>query len=84
MNNTSIMVVVVDQKNGDGKEVLKVLGEHACLIKTQLSMFENSFCEDAGMIVLQLNASKVESTELANALRSIDGVKTKNISLDFE
>jgi hypothetical protein len=78
------MVVLIDNQNGDGKEVLKILGEHACLIKTHLGMFENNFCEDAGMMILQLNASKVESTELENSLQSIDGVKTKNISLDFE
>jgi hypothetical protein len=78
------MVVLIDNQNGDGKEVLKILGEHACLIKTHLGMFETSFCKDAGMMILQLNASKVESTELENSLQSIDGVKTKNISLDFE
>ena len=84
MNDSTIMVILIDKRTDAAPKVQKILTEHGCIIKTRLGIHESSTCADEGMIILDLTASDSEFEALEAELKSVDGVKTKSMLLDFD
>lgn len=84
MKHSMIMAILIDKRTDAAPTVQRILTEHGCIIKTRLGMHESSTCADEGMIILDLTANDSEVDALEAELKSVEGVKVKNMVLDFE
>lgn len=82
MKGYVILAVLVNHRNEVAVEVQEVLTKFGCIIKLRLGLHETTnVCAEDALVLLQLDGSKEEITNLQESLNIIDGVETKLISL---
>lgn len=82
MNGYVILGVLVNHRSEVAVEVQEVLTKFGCIIKLRLGLHETAnVCAEDALLLLQLDGSKEEISNLQESLNIIDGVETKLLSL---
>lgn len=84
MEFNTIMVVLLEKRTDIATEVQNVLTNYGCIITVRMGLHETKDdCEKEGLITLFLNGDKKEIKALDKELLEIDGVKLKQMNLNF-
>ena len=78
-----IMAILVDERCDAATKVQEVLTKAGCIIETRLGIHESDGGKDEGLIILKLNGTTEEVTELKQELNEIDRVKADIMQLDL-
>lgn len=82
MNCYNVMTLLVNNRRQNVPRLQEVLTESGCIIKARLGLHEaGDVCSNNGLIILHLDGSKEEISELESRLNKLEGIKAKNIEL---
>lgn len=84
MNETKVILILIDKRTDAALKVQEVLTKNGCLIKTRLGMHETSSCAEEGLIFLNVEGKKEAVNELLKELDNIERVKAKLIKLSLD
>ena len=80
----TLLVLRINDREGQALEIQKTLTRHGCKIMTRLGLHDHGdgVCASRGTMVLQLCGTSGECEAVAADLAKIDGVKAKVVDLD--
>lgn len=79
----NILIILVGKRNENASAIQQVFTQYGCLIKTRLGLHDGVLdeCSNSGLIILELVGEKKKHEEMQNALKKIDKINTKLISI---
>lgn len=79
----SIMGVVINLRSVHAPSVQETLTKHGCIIKTRLGLHETSDfeCQEQGIVILQLDGSDEQISDLKEDLLKIEGVRVDTMKV---
>ncbi len=83
MNETKVILILIDKRTDAALKVQEVLTEKGCMIKTRLGMHETSSCAEEGLIFLNVEGSDEEVNELLEELNDIKRVESKLVKMSL-
>ena len=83
MNETNVILILIDKRTDAALKVQEVLTEKGCMIKTRLGMHETSSCAEEGLIFLNVKGSDGEVNELLEELNNIKRVKAELVKMSL-
>ena len=76
------MIVKITDRKKSAIPIQKVLTKYGCGIETRVGLHEaTKMCANAGLIILQLTATKKENNILKTQLNKLSGVKAKILDI---
>ena len=79
----NIMAVLINHRSRKAVDVQEMLTKHGCKIRMRLGLHEaEDACSEEGLVLLQVCGNQDEIKALEDDLNSVEGVRTKTMSID--
>lgn len=84
MCSSTIMVIVVDNRQETAVKVQDILTKYGCIIKMRLGLHEIDACNERGLIILQLKAPENQISQFQDELNALGRVKAEVVNLGLD
>lgn len=82
----NVILILVSNRSKSAIKVQQTLTKYGCIIKTRLGIHDGveNKCSECGLMIVELAGTDKEGKELFSALKKINGVTAKMISLKLK